>query len=314
MVILMKNIKKILSYTLLIVILLGLFFYNDSISNFIIVNFIYKREIVIKDANQYQKKLDVSFVKQSTDFEPENRQELLNILYTILNNGWENFTFYCGKKYDACTDDMNTIISDKALVSNLNNLVSPYNSYNQLHIDYNNFGKITVAVDKIYNKWQITQTEAEINRIMGELITDNMDVETKIKLFHDYIINNTVYDSVNADKIKNNQKIDGSSNSHTAYGLLYNHISLCGGYSDVMAIFLDKIGVPNIKVSNDTHVWNLVYLNNQWLHLDLTWDDPVVNTNENLLLHNYFLITNNDLQAKDNIYHKFDTTIYPEAQ
>lgn len=298
----------------MIVVLLGVCFYNDSISNFIIVNFIYKREIVVKDANQYQKKLEVGYVKQTDNFEPQNRQDLLNILYTILNNGWDNFTFYCGKEYDACMDDMSTIISDKALVSNLNNFVSPYNSYNQLHIDYNNFGKITVAVDKIYSRWQITQTEAEISRIMSAIITDDMTVEQKIKTFHDYIINNTAYDSKNADKIKSNQEIDNASNSHNAYGLLYNHISLCGGYSDVMALFLDRIGVPNMKVSNNTHVWNLVYLNNQWLHLDLTWDDPVVNTHENLLLHNYFLITNAELQAKDNIYHKFDTTIYPEAQ
>lgn len=309
-----KNIKKILSYALMCIVVLGVCFYNDSISNFIIVNFIYKREVVVKDSNQYKKDLEVQYVKQTTNFEPTNRQDLLNILYTILNNGWDNFTFYCGKEYDSCMDDMNTIISDKALVSNLNNFVSPYNSYNQLHIDYNNFGKITVAVDKIYNKWQITQTEQEINRIMSAIITNDMTAEQKIKAFHDYIINNTVYDSTNADKIKSNQEIDNAANSHNAYGLLYNHVSLCGGYSDVMAIFLDKIGIPNIKVSNNTHVWNLVYLNNQWYHLDLTWDDPVVDTHENLLLHNYFLITNNELQAKDSIYHKFDITIYPEAQ
>lgn len=310
----MKQIKKILSYLLMIIVLLGACFYNDSISNFIIVNFIYKREIVIKDANQYQKKLKVQYVQQTDNFEPNNKQDLLNILYNILNNGWDNFTFYCGKEYENCIDDMSSIISDKTLVSNLNNFVSPYNSYNQLHIDYNNFGKITVAVDKIYNKWQIRQTEAEISRIMSAIITDDMTVEQKIKTFHDYIINNTVYDSKNADKIKQNQEIDQSSNSHNAYGLLYNHISLCGGYSDVMAIFLDRIGIPNMKISNNTHVWNLVYLNQQWLHLDLTWDDPVVNTNENLLLHNYFLITNAELQSKDTVYHKFDTTIYPEAQ
>lgn len=67
---------------------------------------------------------------------------------------------------------------------------------------------------------------------------------------------------------------------------------------DSMAVFLGKMGIKNIKISNISHVWNLVYLNGAWFHLDLTWDDPVVNTNENLLLHNYFLITNTDLQRK----------------
>ena len=80
-----------------------------------------------------------------------------------------------------------------------------------------------------------------------------------------------------------------------------------------MAIFLTKIGIPNMKIANDEHVWNLVYLDNSWLHLDLTWDDPVVDTGQNLLLHNFFLITTKDLQQKDNVYHNFDPEIYVEA-
>lgn len=310
----MKKVGKFIAFIITIIIGIGLFFYNDTISNFILVNFIYKREIVVEEANRYQKKQEVRYVKQTDQFEPKNRNDIMNILYTILNNGWNSFTFYCDKEYKNCTEDVSNIIADKSLVSNLNNFVSPYNSYNQLHINYNSYGKITVEVDKIYSSEQIRLTELEIERIMKEIITDNMSTEQKIKAFHDYIINHTIYDSENADKLKANQEIDINANSHNAYGLLYNHISLCGGYSDVMAIFLDKLGIPNIKVSNDSHVWNLVFLNNQWLHLDLTWDDPVTNTHENLLLHNYFLITNQELQTKDSQYHKFDTTIYPEGQ
>lgn len=306
--------KKLLSYGLLIIVLLGVAFYNDTISNFIMTNFIYKREIVVESPNKYKKDIDVQFVKPVNDFEPHSKKDLMNILYTILNNGWDEFTFFCDPKYKSCVDDINNLISDKNLVSNLNNFVHPYNTYNRMFVNYNNFGKITINVEKIYSNDQIKLVDAEIDRIINILIKPTMSDTEKIKIFHDYIINNTIYDSENADKLKANKEVDTSTFSHSAYGLLFNHKALCGGYSDTMSIFLDKIGITNIKISNVSHVWNLVLIDGKWLHLDLTWDDPVVNTNENLLLHNYFLITNTELQTKDNTNHKFDQTIYSEGQ
>lgn len=306
--------KRIIGYLFSVFIILALFFYNDTISNFIMVNFIYKRDIVVKDANSYKKTQQFKYVKQVTNFEPKSREDLMNILYTILNNGWDTFTFFCNTEYKECTNDISELVENKDLISNLNNFVSPYNSYNRLFVNYNNFGKITIEVEKIYSKEQIEKVDNKVDELITKLIKPNMTEEEKIRIYHDYIINTTVYDSVNANKLKNNQEIDIASNSHNAYGLLFNHTSLCGGYSDAMAIFLDKLNIPNMKVSNNSHVWNLVYLKNKWYHLDLTWDDPVVDTKENLLLHNYFLISNQELQQRDTSYHKFDTTIYTEAQ
>lgn len=306
--------KKILAYIACGIILLALVFYNDSITNFIMVNFIYKRDIVIEEPNPYKKNTKFQYVTQVSDFEPNNKKDLMNIIYTILNNGWDSFTFFCDTEYKDCTKDVNELIDNKELLSNLNNFVSPYNSYNRLYVNYNNFGKVTIDVEKIYNEEQIKQVDSKIDEIMKTIIKPTMSTEEKIKAFHDYIVNTTVYDTINAEKLKNNQEIDRAENTHNAYGLLFNHKSLCGGYSDAMTIFLDKLNLPNMKVSTYSHVWNLVYINNQWYHLDATWDDPVVDTKENLLLHNYFLIPNEVLQQRDPNYHKFDSSIYVEAQ
>lgn len=306
--------KKICSIFLFLILSFFVFLYHEPISNYIMVNFIYKRDIVIEKPNQYKKNLEVSYVKNVTNFEPKNKKDLMNILYTILNNGWDEFTFFCDMEYKTCIQDVTTLIENKNLISNLNNFVSPFNSYNRLFVNYNNFGKVTIEIEKIYDDIKVDYVNNAIDTIIRQNITETMTTEQKIKTFHDYIVNTTVYDDENAKKLKENENIDIKSNSYNAYGLFTNHISLCGGYSDTMAIFLDKIGVPNIKVSNNTHVWNLVYINGKWLHLDLTWDDPVVDTKENLLLHNYFLITNEDLQSKDSKYHKFNIEIYPEAQ
>ena len=80
-----------------------------------------------------------------------------------------------------------------------------------------------------------------------------------------------------------------------------------------MKIYLDRLGIPNYKISNNNHIWNLVYIDGKWLHLDLTWDDPVTSDGSNILLDRFFLITNSELQKLDSNGHKFDEKYYPEA-
>ena len=134
-----------------------------------------------------------------------------------------------------------------------------------------------------------------------------MPVNDKILLIHDHIINITKYDS---DKLK------GISNykSSIAYGPLLQGYGICGGYADAMALFLNKFDVPNFKVASDTHVWNVVYLNDKWLHLDLTWDDPVsLFDNVDNLIHKFYLINTETLENYDIEDHDFDKYIYQEV-
>lgn len=308
----MKQLKNFLYTVLGFVLVLCVFLYNKPIARFFMENFIYKNDMVIKDANQYKQSLNVNYVKNTTNFTPNNKNELLNIIYTILNNGWDEFTFFCSDSYKNCFEDAKALTNNPDDLSNFNNFVHPYNSFNRLYIDINNFGKIHVQVEKTYSKEQIKWIENQIDTIYPTIINDTMTDIQKIKAAHDYIINQTIYDSKGALKIKD-KNFQNTKFTHTAYGTLKYHIALCGGYSDTMALFLDKMGIPNYKISNDEHVWNLVYINQAWYHIDLTWDDPVVNTHQNILLDHYFLITGNQLIAKDPIHHTFDQTIYKEG-
>ena len=100
--------------------------------------------------------------------------------------------------------------------------------------------------------------------------------------------------------------------SHKAIGPLIQNMAICGGYSDAMSLFLIKMNIPNYKISNDDHIWNFVYLEDSWYHLDLTWDDPVLNTGENLLIYDYFLIPTKKLFSLKN-NHEFEESIFLEA-
>ena len=77
-----------------------------------------------------------------------------------------------------------------------------------------------------------------------------------------------------------------------------------------MAIFLTKLGLDNVKVITDKHVWNAVKIDDKWYHIDLTWDDPVVLNGSDTILYDYFLITSDELLKKDLSQHKYDKDLY----
>ena len=91
-------------------------------------------------------------------------------------------------------------------------------------------------------------------------------------------------------------------------------MTVCGGYTDLMQLFLEKMDVPNYRVSSDKHVWNAVYINNSWQHLDLTWDDPVYDDGHQVLDHSFFLVSTNKLLELEQTQHSFDESHYLELK
>ena len=81
-----------------------------------------------------------------------------------------------------------------------------------------------------------------------------------------------------------------------------------------MQLFLEKMGVKNYRISSATHEWNLVYIEGKWLHLDLTWDDPITSDGTSILKDDYFLIDTNTLMSKEDGEHNFDSSIYKETE
>lgn len=80
-----------------------------------------------------------------------------------------------------------------------------------------------------------------------------------------------------------------------------------------MKLFLDRLNIPNYKISSENHIWNLVNVDNNWYHLDLTWDDPVTSNGTDVLEYDYFLITTTELEELESDQHNFDIKIYKEA-
>lgn len=298
----MKKLKKFILLTITIFLLGGTCYFLDPITDYL-ANVISKGpSLVMKPENEYTKNKDYLYVQRSKDYIPYSYQDLLNIIYTTIDNGWETFTFYCPKEYQSCLTDIEAISNDEATYTHINNYVHPFNSFNKIKITMSESGEITLNINYLYTTEEIIAINTAVDKVISENITDNMDDYDKIKTIHDYIVNHTKYD------VERNEKNDSPYESYTAYGPIIQGFATCNGYTDLMAIFLTKLGFDNYKIattpdlisySSTGHVWNAVYYDHNWVHIDLTWDDPVDKEQKDYLFHTYFLVTTEAMHEAD---------------
>ena len=270
-----------------------------------LINFYEKTSSTLYN-NEYRKNINIDFVKLTDDFEANNNQELLNIYYTIISSGMDEFTFYCADEYTDCIQNVINLNNNNDLLSQMNNFVNVYNSFRSIKTTYTTNGKVTLSISKVYSNDDIGIINSKLDSIEEAIYKNSISEYDKILAIHDYIINNTKYNLKDENKI--------GTPSSTAIGVLVNNLATCNGYTDTAALLLDRLNIPNVRISNESHIWNLVYTNGKWLHMDLTWDDPINSLNKDMLTHDYFLKTTNEFDKMGKLnpknQHNFNREIF----
>jgi Uncharacterized protein involved in cytokinesis, contains TGc (transglutaminase/protease-like) domain len=150
---------------------------------------------------------------------------------------------------------------------------------------------------------QTAVVDETVNKALGQIITPQMNEHEKVKAIHDWIVGKLQYD----ETLKH----------YTAYDALTSGTAVCQGYSLLAYKMLKAVGIPVLiaegKVKTGDHAWNMVQLDGNWYHLDMTWDDPVVKQAgvkqaESRLSYNYYLKTDEEMR----IDHQWVKT-YPAA-
>ena len=123
------------------------------------------------------------------------------------------------------------------------------------------------------------------------LVSDDMQDYEKALIIHDWLVNYCRYDYENLSH--------GTvpSSSYNAYGALAYGVAVCDGYTKAYQYIMEsKLGIPCYRIASESmnHAWNLIEIDNQYYHIDATWDDPGSGiTNEcdriGLVKHNNFL-------------------------
>ncbi len=130
--------------------------------------------------------------------------------------------------------------------------------------------------------------ELAVSAMLKELPSNLSEFDREL-IIHNCLVRDVDYDKQAAES--DAAYIDAA----TSYGALVNKKALCSGYSMAMKLMLNRVGVSCTQVkgiSKDVgHMWNLVRIDGAWYHLDVTWDDPLVLSAENVQRFDYFNVT-----------------------
>ena len=132
---------------------------------------------------------------------------------------------------------------------------------------------------------------AAVDRLKREINSGLSDIDTALEV-HNYIASHAEYNTTgyNTGTLSN---ID-----HSAYGVLVEHTGVCDSYSLAYQYIMKCIyNIDTVVVTSQpmNHAWNLIKINGNYYHVDLTWDDGTFTMNGKVIDYNvrylYFLLS-----------------------
>lgn len=284
-----KSYFKIINFISLLLFLLVIFIYYQQFDNFqqkLLFNnkrYLIEKELIINNTNQEIK----------NTYEIEINDELsIDQTITILNDYQYARNFLTKEE-----KELYDIILEKSFYHINSFPVKPINETsmpkvftavlndNPEHFWLNNLkyyvsktNKKVIKIDLIYNDDKHTriQKQNQIDSITNSLIIELNKLASdydKAKYIYDYIANNTLYDL----KVINNQNI---------YSVLVDHHGVCAGYAKSFQYIMNKIGlqtlyitgkIPSRSENNIGHAWNMIQIDNNYYHVDVTWGNASFN-------------------------------------
>lgn len=193
--------------------------------------------------------------------------EVAQKLTGAMNNRRETITFTYEGKTENLKSKLQTALN-QAMASD------PYlyyivDSYGYTYRGGTRSASVTVEVKYLETLEQTAFVNKEVKVVLKQIVTPGMNNHQKVKVIHDWVVQNLKYDT--------------SYRKYTAYAGLQSGSAVCQGYSLLTYKLLKEAGITNKIVEgtaqqagarSQSHAWNLVLLDGRWYHLDTTWDDP----------------------------------------
>ncbi len=166
---------------------------------------------------------------------------------------------------------------------------------------YNN--NTILKLNSIFSKEQQQKNLEKLNNKVTEIISkipsNSTEYETELFL-HDYIIDNCKY-----EKISNNSQ--SNPKIFTSYGCLVQGSAVCEGFSKSMQLLMNCAGIKCRIVTgareSEPHMWNIVKINGNWYHLDVTWDGA-----GSIRRYSYFNVTDEVIKKDHTINEELSKT------
>lgn len=178
------------------------------------------------------------------------------------------------------------------------------------------------VIKKVYleftmNSSQRKSCQIEIDQAMAEytkVLRGRMkDYDAALKIYV-RMINLLDYDSVTLEQVERNQKRgmhDEKQPDHlrSVYGALVMKKAVCAGYAKGFQYIIQSLGIECLSVVGPckglgAHQWNIIRLNGQYYHIDVTWGDHS-NTDSSKshegVSYNYFCLTEKEIKKSRSI-------------
>ncbi len=157
----------------------------------------------------------------------------------------------------------------------------------------------------------VAEVEAWVENVVSLTDPSFTDMEYAL-FFHDYLCANYDYDT--------------NYESRSIYSFIKTGVGVCQSYTFAYMALLDRVGIEASWASSSemNHVWNLVRIDGEWYHVDVTWDDPIGGAIGNAC-HNFFLMSDTAISTAENSHYgwislydctsdKYDSAVFDTAQ
>ncbi len=240
----------------------------------------------------------------------DDEKSVYRIMLTMVRNlseGWANMG-YLGKD--------SSVIVAKAYRALANDFPEYYWMPSSYYINLSS-GETSVSFKKNdaqncygYTAEEVASNAEEfsdaIQRIIEKTDKANTPFEKEL-IIHDQLCKVVTYDS----------EFEGQEESdlYSAFGALVYGRAVCEGYARAFKLLCKYAGIECILVTGDSkgvgHMWNMVNIENDWYHVDITWDDLRAEP-----LHTYLNVTELFIRADHDIdinYSRADYTLIAQG-
>lgn len=162
------------------------------------------------------------------------------------------------------------------------------NFYHTLESGKNNYAPVPLAKGTSLDMQgkddpTVTALRQKVQDVIKQIITPNMSQRDQLKTIHDYVAK-TIHYNGPPDYIT----------AENALAAITNGEGVCVHYTALFQYFCQELGIPNQVIIDNAfvgrHSWNVVYVNNNWYHIDVTLDDA-----QDKLRDRYFMKTSTEL-------------------
>lgn len=303
-------VKKVftISFICLIVAFTIVIVTNKNIANeiFIFIEYSYDKLSgnSIDDFNPEDIKINKLQVKKSTFYYNTLTDEQKKI-YASISNAVKNIKNKAKVIDYNYIDDSTTMIDTKIAIQNFfldhPEVFYVKNEYTVSTIDLLNSKRIEVELNyNIENEIELNAQINNINDVLDQIIsnTKNMNEFDTELYIHDQICGMSTY-------YKYNNINDVPEECHSIYGCLISKKAVCDGLSKAFMLALNKAGIESIIVTGNlqdqAHAWNMVKLDDEWYHVDITSNKSIKSDGNEKIIHSYFNITDTQIKTTNSL-------------